>query len=136
MKPIVKKRAAVGIDLSPIIDMTFLLLIFFMVSTTFQKDAHVDLQRPSAKSASTAPSKALRVSIDRQGAIYLDGAPTKIWMLQSKLRDAFRGGADKQILVVADRGIPVAKLVEVVDQSRVAGATDVTVATDKEYGGI
>ncbi len=135
MKSIIKKRAAVGIDLSPIIDMTFLLLIFFMVSTTFQKDAHVEVERPSAKSASTAPSKALRVAIDRQGAVYLDGIPTKVWMLQSKLRDAFRGGADKQVLVIADRTIAIEKVVEVVDQSRIAGASDVTVATDKELGG-
>ena len=123
------------VDLSPIIDMTFLLLIFFMVSSSFVKDAKVDLKRPTAASASNAPSKSLRVVLDREGAIYVDGVPTKAWMVQSKLRDAFRGGADKTVLVVSDRRVPVEKLVEVIDQSRLAGAVDVAVATDKEWGG-
>ena len=122
-------------DISPLIDMVFILLIFFMVSTTFVKDAQVELKRPSAASASTASTKSLRVSIDRQGSLYLDGVPTKSWMLQSKVRDSFRDGADKTVLVVSDRNVPVERLVEVVDQVRLAGAADVAVATDKEYGG-
>lgn len=134
MRALPKKHRPSGIDMSPLIDMVFILLIFFMVSTTFVKDAQVELSRPSAKSASKASTKSMRVSVDRQGSVYLDGAPTRLWMLQSKLRDAFRGGAEKMVLVVADQEASVAKLVEVVDQCRLAGAADVTVATEKEYG--
>ena len=130
-----RKEKNADIDISPLIDMVFILLIFFMVSTTFVKDAKVEIKRPSAGSATSASTKSLRVSIDRQGAIYLDGQPTKPWMLQSKVRDAFRGGADKTVLVIADRRVPVERLVEVVDQLRLAGAADVAVATDKEWGG-
>ena len=135
MKQLTRKKAPAGIDISPLIDMVFILLIFFMVSTTFVKDAQVELSRPSARSAVPASTKALRVSIGPKGGLYLDGAATKSWMLQSKLRDAFRDGADKTVLVIADRQVPVSTLVEVVDQCRLAGAADVTVATDKEYGG-
>ena len=123
------------VDISPLIDMVFILLIFFMVSTTFVKDAQVELKRPSAASASKASTKSLRVTIDRVGAVYLDGVPTKPWMLQSKVRDAFRDGADKTVLVVSDRTVPVDRLIEIVDQVRLAGAADVAVATDKEFGG-
>lgn len=130
-----KKERSADIDISPLIDMVFILLIFFMVSTTFVKDAKIEMKRPSAASATTASTKSLRVTIDRQGAIYLDGVPTKPWMLQSKVRDAFRGGADKTILVVVDARVPVERLVEVVDQCRLAGAADVAVATEKEWGG-
>lgn len=135
MKPLPRKHRASGIDMSPLIDMVFILLIFFMVSTTFVKDAQVELSRPSARSAAAASSKALRVTVDRQGAVYLDGTPTRVWMLQSRLRDAFRDGADKSVLVVADREASVAKLVEVVDQCRLAGAGEVTVATEQELEG-
>lgn len=130
-----RKERSADVDISPLIDMVFILLIFFMVSTTFVKDAQVELKRPSAASATTASTKSLRVSIDRQGGLYLDGQPTKPWMLQSKVRDAFRDGADKTVLVVSDRDVAVERLVEVVDQVRLAGAADVAVATDKEYGG-
>ena len=128
-----RKAASTDIDISPLIDMVFILLIFFMVSTTFVKDAKIELKRPSASSASPASTKSLRVTIDRQGGIYLDGVPTKPWMLQTKTRDAFRGGADKTVLVVSDARVPTERLVEVIDQLRLAGAADVAVATDKEY---
>ncbi|NJK88457.1 MAG: biopolymer transporter ExbD [Myxococcales bacterium] len=130
-----KKERSTDIDISPLIDMVFILLIFFMVSTTFVKDAQLELKRPSASSATTASTKSLRVQIDRTGGLYLDGTPVKPWMIQTKARDAFRGGADKNVLVVSDRNVPVERLVEVVDQLRLAGAADVAVATDKEFGG-
>jgi biopolymer transport protein ExbD len=128
-----RREKSADIDISPLIDMVFILLIFFMVSTTFVKDAKVEIKRPSAGSATAASTKSLRVSIDRQGAVYLDGTPTKGWMLQSKVRDAFRGGADKTVLVVADEQVPTRTLMEVVDQVRLAGAGDVAVATEKEW---
>ncbi|MEL6186773.1 MAG: biopolymer transporter ExbD, partial [Myxococcota bacterium] len=84
MKGFKKKERNADIDLSPLIDMVFILLIFFMVSTTFVKDAQVELKRPSAASATPSSTKSLRVNIDAQGAMYLDGAPVKPWMLQSK----------------------------------------------------
>jgi biopolymer transport protein ExbD len=122
------------IDISPLIDMVFILLIFFMVSTTFVKDMKLDLERPGAQSASRASTKALRVYIDQNSNIYVDGNPVKPWMLQSRIRQLLEGGADQQVLVVVDRGVPSDKLIEVVDQCRLAGANDVGVATEKEAG--
>ncbi len=58
------------INISPLIDMVFILLIFFMVSTTFVKDMKLDLNRPAASSSSTASTKAIRLYIDNQGEIY------------------------------------------------------------------
>ncbi len=131
-----RKRARVetGIDISPLIDVVFILLIFFMVSTTFVKDMKLDLQRPSAASAERAADKALRVHIDRAGQIVLDGQPIKAWMLQSRLRDLLRTSSSKTVLVIVDAQVAVERLIEVVDQCRLAGADDVGVATDKEAG--
>src|SRR5690606_31202171 len=61
------------IDISPLIDMVFILLIFFMVTTTFVKDMKVDLERPGAASAQSASTKALRIHIDSGANIYIDG---------------------------------------------------------------
>jgi biopolymer transport protein ExbD len=122
------------IDISPLIDMVFILLIFFMVSTTFVKDMKLELERPGAQSASRASTKALRVYIDQNSNIYVDGNPVKPWMLQSRVRQLLEGGADRQVLVVVDRNVPSDKLIEVVDQCRLAGANDVGVATEKEAG--
>ena len=127
-------KSTQGIDISPLIDMVFILLIFFMVSTTFNKDMKLDIQRPNASSSVVASSKTIRVHIDRQRDIYVDKQPTKLWVLRGKVRDLLRGVKDKTVLVVTDNQVPSQRLVEVVDQIRLAGATNVGVATSAEAG--
>ncbi len=124
------------LDISPLIDVVFILLIFFMVSTTFIKDAQLELDRPSAKSATTASNEAVRVSIDKHGDIYLADSPVRLWMLQSRVREGLRASGDSSVLIVADRGTTTDKLIDVVDQCRMGGASEVGVITDKEHGSL
>jgi len=123
-----------NIDVSPLIDMVFILLIFFMVTTTFVKDMKLDLNRPSAASASMIKDKIIRVYIDQDREIYIDNQPVKVWALQSKLRELLRNTTQKNILVVTDSEIPVATLIDVVDECKMSGAEDVAVSTSKEMG--
>lgn len=127
-----KENKVSDVDMSPLIDMVFILLIFFMVSSTFVKDMKLDLERPGASSASRASSKVIRVYLDNVGDSYIDGQPVKVWAIQGKLRDMLRTKTEKSVLVITDDTIPVQKLIEVVDQCRLSGATDVAVATEKE----
>lgn len=129
-----KKDDLQAIDITPMIDMVFILLIFFMVSTTFVKDMKLDLDRPAAASAVTASTKAIRLYIDSNGDTYMDGEPVQVWVIQSRLRDQLKTMTAKAVLVVTDVGVPAGRLVEVVDQARLAGATDVGVATVEEAG--
>lgn len=123
-----------GIDISPLIDMVFILLIFFMVSTTFVKDMKIDIQRPTAATAETASTKAIRLYIDSGGDTYLDGQPIRTWVIQSRVRDLLEADPARPVLVVTDDVVPARRLVEVVDQARQAGASDVGVATETEAG--
>jgi len=127
-----KKEQVQDVDMSPLIDMVFILLIFFMVSSTFTKDMKLDLDRPGASSASKASSKVIRVYIDKYSDVYVDGQPVKMWAVQSKLRDMLRASTEGSVLVISDETIPVEKLIDLVDQCRQSGAKDVAVATDKE----
>ena len=120
------------IDISPLIDVVFILLIFFMVSTTFVKDAQLELERPSAQSAEPADTKSVRISSDRSGDIYLGDTPIRLWMLQGRVREELRSASESNVLVVVDRGIAAERLIDVVDQCRLAGAKNVGVITDKE----
>jgi biopolymer transport protein ExbD len=122
------------VDLTPMIDMTFILLIFFMVSTTFVKDMKIDIDRPGATTQVVASTKAVRVYIDKQGEVYLEGESVRIWTLQSRIRDLLKAATGKSVLVVTDEQVPSGRLVEVVDQARMAGAEDVGVATSAEAG--
>lgn len=122
------------IDISPLIDMVFILLIFFMVSTTFVKDMQVDIDRPGASSAKPSKSKSIRVFVDRSENIFVDGQQIRSWVLQGKLRDLKATDESASVLIVTDKGVSADKLVEVVDQCRLAGIKDVGVATEKEVG--
>ncbi|WP_373031699.1 ExbD/TolR family protein [Sulfurovum sp.] len=129
-----KKQDVENVDVSPLIDMVFILLIFFMVTTTFVKDMKLDLNRPSASSATKSDSKVVRVYIDNTGEVYIDNQPVKLWAIQSKLRDLLRTATEKSVLVISDDTIPVETLIDVVDECRMSGAKDVAVSTSKEMG--
>lgn len=134
MKFVKKKAEVQNIDISPLIDVVFILLIFFMVSTTFVKDLQLDIDRPSASSATRSSSKVIRVAIDKNSEVYVDNQPVKVWAIQSKLRDLLRVSTEKSILVITDEGVPVKTLVNVVDECRMSGAKEVAVATKSEAG--
>ena len=76
----------------------------------------------------------IRLYIDGQGEIYLDGEPVRVWVVQSRIRDLMDASTSKSVLVITDDGVPAGRLVEVIDQARLAGATDVGVATVQEAG--
>lgn len=92
----------------------------------------LDLSRPGASSASPSSSKALKIYIDRQKNIYIDGQPIRPWVLQSKVREMAQSSSIESILIVVDKNVPADKLIEVVDQCRLAGLKDIGVATDNE----
>lgn len=123
-----------SIDMSPLIDMVFILLIFFMVSTTFVKDMKLDLSRPGASSAKAASSKSLRVYIDRYQNIFLNNQQVQAWTLQGKIRDELKKMDDTSLLVITDEKVQVDRVIEVIDQARLAGVSDIGVATSKEGG--
>jgi len=131
-----KENPIQDIDVSPLIDMVFILLIFFMVSTTFVKDMKLDIDRPQASTQSAASTKSIRVYIDNTGDVYLNSQPVRIWVLQSLLKDELRNSTEKSVLVITDTQVTAGKLVEVVDQCKLAGAKDVGVATEAEAGGV
>ena len=120
------------IDIAPLIDIVFILLIFFMVTTTFARDREIELQRPSAQSGAVAGNRALRVTVDRAGRVRVDGERINPWVLQARLRTLLGQRPSRHVLVVADRGLDTGDLVRVVDDCRLAGAGDVAVAVEEE----
>lgn len=127
-----KSQAVHDIDVSPLIDMVFILLIFFMVSTTFVKDMQIDIDRPGASSARAASTKSIRIFIDNQEKIFVDGQRVRSWVLQGKMRDMVGTSKKPSVLVVTDKKVSAERLVEVVDQCRQAGIQDIGVATEME----
>lgn len=120
-----------GIDIGPLIDIIFILLIFFMVSTTFVRQLEVPLERPSAKTAARSDNRSIRVAISSAGSIFLNGQPVQPWMLQDRVRQLLQSQGKRPVLISADARSETGRLIEVVDQCRLAGAKHVAVEAQK-----
>lgn len=117
------------VNLSPLIDVTFLLLIFFVVTSTFTRDADVEIERPSAASATPSDKAALRIAVDQGGDVFIDGTPTPAYMVQRHVERQVRLGLE-EVLLIVDKRADAGVLVELVDQCRLAGAQRVAVAAE------
>ena len=117
-------------NVAPLIDIVFILLIFFVVTTTFARDLGVDVERPSASTATDQPANVVRVAVGRGGELAVDGRPTSAWRLSAEVQDRIANHTQKSVLVVADRSINAERIVEVMDACRLAGARQVALAVE------
>ena len=124
------RKESQEINIAPLIDIVFILLVFFMVTTTFNRDTHLKLERPNAQTGETSAPQTLRVALDRNDNITVDGKPINPWMVQSKVRAALALRTNKTVLLVADSGVETGRLVQLMDQCSLAGASDVGVSVE------
>ncbi|MFO7821369.1 MAG: biopolymer transporter ExbD [Lentisphaeria bacterium] len=121
----------VDINLSPLIDMVFLLLIFFMVTTVFVEETGIKVQKPTASSVSQMEKESILLAIDSDGNIYFAKqkiSPNSIRGLVARLTSE----KDRPVVLLADKYSDTGTVVKVIDQCRQAGAKNVSIATEQE----
>jgi len=117
--------------MAPLIDMVFILLIFFMVSTTFVRESGVDITRPQSALAQSVDPGFVPVAIDKNGNVHIGGRlipADSIRDVSNTLRETNR----TRIVIQADRDVPTHILLKVLDTCRLAGAKQVDVAAIKD----
>ena len=114
-------------DLTPLTDCVFLLLIFFMVSTTFisTKGISVDLPRGTGESR---PSKDVNIVIDRDGVIQINGQITERDALAEKIREEMAANSTSNAILEADRSVLHERVVEIMDVARGEGIETIAFA--------
>ncbi|SFM35289.1 biopolymer transport protein ExbD [Ectothiorhodospira mobilis] len=131
-----KASEPVEIQLTPLIDVVFLLLIFFMVSTTFDRPSVMQLQLPRADSTQEAPAgERVRVGVDAQGRFFVDGAElvnTQPRTLRAALSRALEAHPDAPVVVQADARAPHQAVVRVMDAAARLGVSRLSIATLEE----
>lgn len=117
------------INITPMLDVVFILLIFFIVTTSFVKEQGVDLSRPSNEPPKDVEiSQVLAIKIDATGTITIRGRVTDIQAVRANIESALAVKPDTSVVIAADRDSDAGILVRVVDQARVAGAAQVSLA--------
>lgn len=124
-----KRSRSVKLDIHALIDVVFLLLIFFMVSTTFLEKPGMRLDLPSAESSTSEAMKELVIIVTKDKQIQFRGQNIALEQLEAPLKNALEKSEDKQVIIRADRTVEYGFVVSIMDISRKSGATGITIAT-------
>lgn len=134
MRGIESVEQGTDIDLTPMIDMVFILLIFFIVSTSFIKEAGVVVDRPGA-STGEAQKPQLVIAVDSTNVLWIQGSTIDIRMLPMQITQLKQKQEDISIIIAADKKADVGVLISVLDTCREQGIKDVSVATKEPETG-
>lgn len=125
-----RPRDEIGLDLTSLIDVVFLLLLFFMLTTTFVETGRLKVDLPEAGEAAAEGRQEQRViEIDAQGRYALDGEEVHIDQLAARLRPSAGGDGEGSVLVRADGRASHQDVVRALDAARAAGIRHVGIAT-------
>ncbi len=117
-----------SIDLTPMLDVVFIMLIFFIVSTSFLKESGLTVQRPSAKSAQKKESGHIMIGISENGEIWIDKRQVDIRSVRANVERLHAESPEGSVVIQADRSSKNGLLVQVMDQIRLAGVNNISIA--------
>lgn len=116
------------LDLAPLLDVVFILLIFFIVTTVFVKETGVDVDKPTAVSTKQLQKSVLMIAITDSREVVYGGTNIGVKGVRATLAQAIRTKL-KPLVVQADKDVPTDLLVKVIDQAKLAGIANVSIAT-------
>lgn len=126
-----RKGLQVRLDISALIDVVFLLLIFFAISTTFLETSGIPLELPESTSTAERKPEDLTIAISAEGTIEFQGRVVSLQELEVFLPHALDESGTRQVTIRADQNARHGKVIGVMDLARRVGASGLTVATKK-----
>lgn len=120
--------AHVELNVIPLIDVVFFLLVFYVISTSFVQETAVAIDRPSSSQATAVTSAYVPVAIVASGAVQIGAQLTDAAHVSPLLASALAQAGTTRVVVLADRAVPTGELLTVMDACRSGGATAVDVA--------
>ena len=127
-----RKQKDVGIEMGPLMDIVFILLIFFVVTSSFTRETGVDVTKPQAQSASQLEKENLLIAITREGTIHMNERQVELASLQDILKQSLAKAPDREAVVIADKESETGVLVQVIDMCNLAGVKKVSIAAQAE----
>jgi biopolymer transport protein ExbD len=127
-----QRKLDASLNMTPMIDIVFQLLIFFLLTTNFITQEGIQVKLPQARSTAVQTQEDVIVSISREGRIFIGEEEMDEPRLYDRLRSLIGNDAHKLVIVKADREIILNKAVKVMDIAKTAGAERLCIATDTD----
>ena len=121
----------IDLNITPMLDVVFIILIFFVVSTSFVKESGVDVSRPDASTSERKQRGNIMIGITADDAVWIDRRQVDIRAVRANIERLHAENPEGAVVIQADRDARTGVLVQVIDQSRQAGVSDVSIAANR-----
>lgn len=122
----------VHINVVPLIDVMFFLVLFFVSTTSFVRESGIEINRPTAQTAVMPGKDSLIVSIAANGKIWIENQQVDVRLVRAHVERMHAENPAGTVIVLADRAAQTGAVVEVMDQVRLAGVTNVALAATRK----
>ena len=123
-----------AMNITPLIDMVFILLIFFAVNASFVKEAGVDIERPSARTAAVQEQANIMIAVTESGEVWVDRQRVDPRSVRGHVERLHAENPEGAVVILADDKSETGLVIQVLDQSRLAGVENVAVAASPDGG--
>ena len=120
-----------GIDITPMLDVVFIMLIFFIVTTSFVKESGIDVSRPSAKTAKKQQRASILVAINQVGEVWIQRRKVDLQAVRANIERLHAESPEGTVVIQADKRSETGLLVDVMDQVKLAGVEKISIAASE-----
>jgi len=121
-----------GLDLTPMLDIVFIMLIFFIVTTSFVKESGIEVNRPSAQTAERNEKGNILVAISENNEIFIDRRKVELRAIRQNIIRLKAENPEGSVIIQADKASQTGLLVEAMDQIRLAGVLEISIAAEND----
>ncbi|MEM1091717.1 MAG: biopolymer transporter ExbD [Pseudomonadota bacterium] len=119
------------INITPMLDIVFIMLIFFIVTTSFVKESGIDVSRPTANTAEKKTKGSIMIAISENGEVWMNKRRVEVRAVRANVEKAHAENPEGSVVIIADDKSATGILVSVMDQVKLAGVNAISVAAEK-----
>ena len=128
-----RPRLQVEVPLIALLDIIFLLLIYFLLTTNFMTEEVIKVKLPRARASAPQTEREITIHVNREGRTFLGQEEVSHAQLFDRLKEMIEGEEDRLVVVKADRAVILNRVVKVMDLAKAAGAGRLCLATEKDF---
>ncbi|MEO1595323.1 MAG: biopolymer transporter ExbD [Pseudomonadota bacterium] len=127
-----EKQEDTEINITPMLDIVFIMLIFFIVTTSFVKETGIDPTRPKAETATSKARGNILIGVTELGDIWFNKQQIELTLVRQRVEEATAENPESSAVIIADEGAPTGVVIDIMDQVRLGGVIDISVAAEAD----